>query len=161
MRVSAKADYAVRAMVELAASDASAERPANGELLAAAQAIPIRFCESILGELRVHQLVHATSGDGGGYWLARDPGEISLAEIIRAVEGPPATVHGKQPQEIDYRGSAEPLRRVWLALGAGIGQVLEPVTLADVVAGELPEPIDALADQSRLRRAASRASPSS
>ena len=95
MRVSAKADYAVRAMVELAASGGSEEEPAKGETLSAAQQIPPRFLENILGELRVHGLVHSRRGTDGGYWLARDADEITLAEIIRAVEGPLATVRGE------------------------------------------------------------------
>ncbi len=143
MRVSAKADYAVRAMVELTASGSSEAKPAKGEALATAQAIPLRFLENILGELRVHGLVHSRRGADGGYWLARDAGDVSLAEIIRAVEGPLATVRGEAADEIEYRGAAEPLRQVWLALRASIREVLETVTLADVGAGSLPEPIGA------------------
>ncbi len=145
MRVSAKADYAVRAMVELAASGASAERPAKGEALAEAQAIPMRFLENILGELRIHGLAQSRRGADGGYWLARPADGITLAEIIRAVEGPLATVRGEAADEIDYHGAAAPLREVWLALRANIRQVLETATLADVVAGALPEPIGSLA----------------
>jgi Rrf2 family protein len=141
MRVSAKADYGVRALVELAGSGASEESPAKGEALAAAQAIPMRFLENILGELRVHGLVHSRRGSDGGYWLARDPDDVTLAEIIRAVEGPLATVRGESPDEIEYLGDAVALRDVWLALRANVRQVLESVTVADVVAGELPEPL--------------------
>jgi Rrf2 family protein len=146
MRVSAKADYAVRAMVELAASGSSEAKPAKGEVLAAAQAIPLRFLENILGELRVHGLVHSRRGSDGGYWLARSADDVTLAEIIRAVEGPLATVRGEAADEIEYRGGSKPLRDVWLALRANIRQVLESVTLADVVAGSLPEPIETLAE---------------
>ena len=145
MRVSAKADYAVRAMVELASMGSSPEAPAKGEVLAAAQAIPPRFLESILGELRVHGLVQSRRGSDGGYWLARGADDITLAEIIRAVEGPLATVRGEAADEIEYRGGAGPLRDVWLALRANIRQVLESVTLADVAAGELPESIGTIA----------------
>ena len=146
MRVSAKADYAVRAMVELAAAESSSERPAKGELLAAAQVIPMRFLENILGELRVHGLVQSRRGVDGGYWLAKGADEITLAEIIRAVEGPLATVRGEAADEIEYPGPSAPLREVWLALRANIRQVLETVTLADVVGGSLPEPIGTLAE---------------
>ncbi len=146
MRVSAKADYAVRAMVELAASGSSDEAPAKGEVIAAAQKVPMRFLENILGELRVHGLVQSRRGADGGYWLAKAADEITLAEIIRAVEGPLATVRGEAADEIDYPGAAGPLREVWLALRANIRQVLETVTLADVVAGSLPEPIGTLAE---------------
>jgi len=146
VRVSAKADYAVRAMVELAASKSSESSPAKGEVLAVAQSIPMRFLENILGELRVHGLVQSRRGSDGGYWLARDPDQITLAEIIRAVEGPLATVRGEAADEIDYRGAAAPLREVWLALRANIRQVLESVTLATVVSNSLPEPIVTLSD---------------
>jgi Rrf2 family protein len=146
MRVSAKADYAVRAMVELAAMGSAEEAPAKGEAVAAAQEIPPRFLESILGELRVHGLVQSRRGSDGGYWLARAADDITLAEIIRAVEGPLATVRGEAADEIEYRGGAAPLRSVWLALRANIRQVLESVTLADVVAGRLPEPIGTIAE---------------
>ena len=145
MRVSAKADYAVRAMVELAAAGNSAERPAKGEMLAASQDIPMRFLENILGELRVHGLVQSRRGAEGGYWLAKPPDDVTLAEIIRAVEGPLATIRGESADALEYRGGATPLREVWLALRANIRQVLESVTLADVVAGRLPEPIGSLA----------------
>jgi len=146
MRVSAKADYAVRAMVELAASGGSEEQPAKGEVISAGQQIPPRFLENILGELRVHGLVHSRRGSDGGYWLARDADEITLAEIIRAVEGPLATVRGEGAEDIEYRGAAVPLERVWLALRANIRQVLETVTLAAVIADELPEPVLGLAE---------------
>ena len=145
MRVSAKADYAVRAMVELAASGSSAERPAKGEAVSAAQKIPVRFLENILGELRQHGLVQSKRGQDGGYWLQRSADDITLAEIIRAVEGPLATVRGEAADEVEYPGGSAPLREVWLALRANIRQVLESVTLADVVAGSLPEPIGTLA----------------
>jgi Rrf2 family protein len=146
VRVSAKADYAVRAMVALAAGDASETSPAKGEQIADAQAIPLRFLENILGELRTHGLAHSRRGPDGGYWLGRDADDITLADIIRAVEGPLATVRGEAAEELDYSGEASPLREVWLALRANIRQVLESVTLADVVAGELPEPIGTLAE---------------
>jgi Rrf2 family protein len=145
MRVSAKADYAVRAMVELAASGSSAEKPAKGEAVSVAQAIPLRFLENILGELRQHGLVQSRRGQDGGYWLQRTPDDVTLAEIIRAVEGPLATVRGEPADEIEYRGESKPLLQVWLALRANIRQVLESVTLADVVSGSLPEPIETLA----------------
>jgi Rrf2 family protein len=145
VRVSAKADYAVRAMVELAAGAASDISPEKGDRIAAAQGIPLRFLENILGELRQHGLVHSRRGPDGGYWLGRDADDITLADIIRAVEGPLATVRGAAAEELDYAGEADSLREVWLALRANIRQVLESVTLTDVVTGELPEPIGTLA----------------
>jgi Rrf2 family protein len=131
-------------MVELAAAGSSSERPAKGELLAAAQEIPLRFLERILAELRVHGLVQSRRGSDGGYWLGRPADDITLAEVIRAVEGPLATVRGEGADAIDYPGPTKPVRDVWLALRANIRQVLESVTLADIVAGTLPAPIDTL-----------------
>ncbi|MGI8462551.1 MAG: RrF2 family transcriptional regulator [Solirubrobacterales bacterium] len=144
MRISAKADYAVRASIELAASDAG---PVKGERIADAQKIPLRFLENILGELRHAGLVQSQRGADGGYWLSRDPDEISLAEIIRAVEGPLASMRGDRPEDLSYEGSSEPLQMVWVALRASIRGVLESVTLADIVAGELPEELVKLTEQ--------------
>ena len=132
MRVSAKADYAVRAMIELDAAKASEARPAKGEAISAAQGIPVSFLERILSELRINGLVHSKRGSDGGYWLGREPTEIHVADIIRAVEGPLASVRGEAPDELDYRGNAEPLRDVYIALRTSIRDVLENVSLADL-----------------------------
>ncbi len=107
MRVSAKADYAVRAAIELAA--AGGDGPVKGERIADAQKIPLRFLENILGELKHAGLVQSQRGAEGGYWLSRPPDEINLAEIIRAVEGPLASIKNDRPEEIEYRGAAKPL----------------------------------------------------
>jgi Rrf2 family protein len=136
MRVSAKADYAVRAAVELAA--AAEAGPVKGERLAEAQGIPPRFLENIMGELHHARLVFSQRGANGGYWLARPAAEITLAEVIRAVEGPLASVRSERPEELSYAGSAEPLRDVWLALRTNIRAVLDTVTLADVASAKLP-----------------------
>jgi Rrf2 family protein len=136
MRVSAKADYAVRAMVELAA--AGDGEPVKGEQIADAQGIPLRFLENILAELRHQGLVQSRRGAEGGYWLTRAADEITIAEVIRAVEGPLASVRGERPEEMTYEGDAAPLQLVWVALRSNIRAVLERVTLADVVADELP-----------------------
>jgi Rrf2 family protein len=138
MRITAKADYAVRGAVELAAAG---EGPVKGDAIAEAQGIPVRFLENILAELRHAGLVLSQRGAEGGYRLARPAAEISLADVIRAVEGPLASVRSEPPEELDYSGSAEPLRDVWLALRFNIRAVLEKVTLADVVSGRLPEPV--------------------
>jgi Rrf2 family protein len=138
MRVSAKADYAVRAAVELAAAG---KGPVKGEAIADAQEIPLRFLETILAELRHAGLVQSQRGSEGGYWLAREPGEVKIADVIRAVEGPLASVRSEPPEELTYRGTAEPLRDVWVALRANIRDVLEVVTLADVVERDLPDPV--------------------
>src|SRR5438552_578051 len=139
MRVSAKADYAVRAAVELAAAESP---PVKGEQISQAQEIPLKFLENILGELRHAGLVRSQRGTEGGYWLARDPSEITIADVIRAVEGPLASVRGESPESLSYSGSAEPLGRLWVAVRASLRQVLEQVTLADVAAGELPALVD-------------------
>ena len=136
MRVSAKADYAVRAMIALAAAEV--ETPVKGEVIAEAQGIPLRFLENILAELRHHGLVQSRRGADGGYWLTRAATEITIAEVIRAVEGPLASVRGERPEEMSYDGVAAPLQRVWVALRSNIRSVLERVTLAHVVSDDLP-----------------------
>jgi Rrf2 family protein len=117
MRVSAKADYAVRAAVELAAAK---QGPVKGEAIAEAQGIPLRFLENILAELRHAGLVQSQRGAEGGYWLARKPSEVKIADVIRAVEGPLASVRSERPEELTYEGAAEPLRDVWVALRVNI-----------------------------------------
>lgn len=135
MRVSAKADYAVRAAVELAAAD---EGPVKGERLATAQDIPLQFLEHILLELKHNGIVRARRGAKGGYWLARPANEVTVADIVRAVEGPIADVQSTPPEAIKYSGNSEHLRDVWVAVRASLRSVLEVVTLADLVSGELP-----------------------
>src|ERR671933_1376576 len=142
MRVSAKADYAIRAALELAGADGG---PVKGERIAQAQGIPLKFLENILLELRHHGLVQSQRGAEGGYWLARAPDEITLADVIRAVEGPLANVRGIRPETVEYDGAAERLREVWIAVRANLRAVLERVTLADVANGDLPAEIGALA----------------
>jgi Rrf2 family protein len=150
VRVSAKADYAIRAAVELAAAEGAG--PVKGEQIARAQSIPPKFLENILLELRHAGLVQSQRGVEGGYWLAQPADEITVAEVIRAVEGPLANVRGTRPEALEYTGSAEPLRQVWIAMRANLRAVLESVTLADVVSGELPPSLDAvLADPEAWR----------
>jgi len=142
VRVSAKVDYAVRAAIELAASEPG--RPVKGDRIAQAQGVPLKFLENIMAELRHAGLVRSQRGVEGGYWLARPADEISVADVIRAVEGPIANVRGVSPQEVEYAGSAERLRDVWIAVRASLRSVLERVTLAELASGELPAEIDAL-----------------
>jgi Rrf2 family protein len=130
MRVSAKADYALRASIELAAA---APGQVKGERLAAAQAIPHKFLENILADLRNGGLVASQRGADGGYRLARPPAEITVADVIRVVEGPIASVRGERPDELSYDGTAVPLRDVWIELRAAMRGVLEQTTLADLV----------------------------
>jgi Rrf2 family protein len=142
VRISAKADYAVRAALELASSPNG--EPVKGERLAQSQDIPLQFLEHILLELKHARLIQARRGAKGGYWLARDPAEITVADVIRAVEGPLANIHENAPEELHYGGSAEKLRDVWVAVRAALRSVLENVTLADVAAKNLPWRIDAI-----------------
>lgn len=135
MRISAKVDYAVRAAVELAAAG---DEPIKGDAIAEAQAIPLKFLENILGELKHSGIVASRRGAQGGYWLARPADDVALAEIVRAVEGPLATVRGQGPESLDFVGAAAPLRTVWIAVRANLRAVMDRVTLADIVSGELP-----------------------
>ena len=137
MRISARADYAVRAAAELAASPAG--RLAKGEELARAQGIPLEFLENILRAMRVAGIVVAQRGIDGGYALARPAAEISLAEVVDAVEGPLAGISRTPLEDLDYPGVAARLADVWIAMRESMRAVLEAVTLADLAAGELPE----------------------
>ena len=150
MRISAKADYAVRAALELAAAESP---PVKGERLADAQGIPLKFLENILGDLRQAGLVVSQRGPDGGYRLERSAGEISVADVIRAVDGPLASVRGERPESMHYAGPAEELAPVWIALRAAVRGVLEHVTLADIVAGKVPADVARLArDPDALKR---------
>ncbi len=141
MRVSAKSEYALRALAELAASPTG---PVKAEQLSARQSIPLTFLENIMADLRQAGIVRSQRGAEGGYWLARPAEEVNLAEVIRAVEGPLANVRGQRPEEISYVGAAVPLARVWVAVRASLRSVLETVTLADLVRGSLPASVEAL-----------------
>jgi Rrf2 family protein len=143
VRVSAKADYALRAVIELAA--AHVDGPVKGERIALAQEIPLKFLENILGDMRHAGIVRSQRGVEGGYWLARPAEEITVAEVVRAVEGPIANVRGIGPEQVEYAGSAERLRDVWIAVRANLRAVLEHVTIADVARGELPATVEELA----------------
>jgi Rrf2 family protein len=142
VRVSAKTDYAIRAAVELAA--APDDKPVKGERIATAQAIPLRFLENILMQLRHAGLVDSRRGADGGYRLARPAAEVTLADVIRAIDGPLAGVSGARPETLAFDGTAQPMRDVWIAVRASLRAVLEHVTLAEVVAGELPAHVRAL-----------------
>jgi len=140
VRVSAKVDYALRATIELAAA---APGQVKGERLAAAQAIPHKFLENILADLRNGGIVASQRGAEGGYRLARPAGEITVADVIRVVEGPIASVRGERPDEVEYEGSARALKDVWIELRAAMRGVLEQTTLADLVErGRVPRGAD-------------------
>ena len=136
MEISAKGDYAMRALTVLATSDGV---PMTVVELAEAQGIPAKFLQAILLRLRQRSIVLSHRGADGGYRLARPPAEITVADVLRAVDGPLAAVRGVPPEEIVYEGVAEPLSDVWLALRASMRRVIERVTLADIVNGPLPD----------------------
>ncbi len=143
MRLSARADYALRAAIELAASP---EGHVTAEQLAKAQQIPAKFLEAILTQLRRAGLVRSQRGPDGGFWLARPADEISLADIIRAIDGPLLGVRGEPPESLSYIGAAAPLQTVWIALRANERAILEETTLAHLVGGPLPERVRELAE---------------
>ncbi|RFU84011.1 Rrf2 family transcriptional regulator [Streptomyces triticagri] len=144
MRISARADYAVRAALELAAAGDDASLKA--EAIAAAQGIPHKFLEGILGDLRRGGLVTSRRGGNGGYQLARPAAEISLADVIRVADGPLVSVRGVRPPELSYGGPAESLLPVWIAARASVRKVLDEVTLAQVAAAELPAEVQGLTE---------------
>jgi Rrf2 family protein len=143
MRITAKADYAVRAVVELAAArDAS---PLKADAIATAQGIPVSFLENILNQLKSSGIVRSQRGPEGGWRLARPATEVSLADVIRAVDGPLASVRGERPEALSYDGAASALQQVWIALRVNLRAVLEEVSVADVAGGQLPAHVVALA----------------
>ena len=144
VRISSKADYAVRAALELAAADGE---PLNAETIAQRQAIPYPFLKKILGDLQRGNVVVSQRGRDGGNRLARSAEEITIADVLRAVEGPLANVRGQPPEETAYEGSAAKLQEVWIALRTNVRDVLEHVTLADLVEDRLPQPIATLASR--------------
>jgi Rrf2 family protein len=149
MQISARADYAIRALAELAAAGSG---PVKSERLARAQHIPAKFLENILSELRHAGLLLSQRGAEGGYWLARPPGQITLADVIRAVDGPLANVRGQRPEMVGYEGAATRLSEVWIAVRASLRGVLENVTLADLVDGPLPASVVDLVQEPEARR---------
>ncbi len=149
MQITARADYAVRALAELAGREQSATRAE----LAEAQDIPSKFLETILTDLKKAGIVTALRGSSGGYILARSPDAVTVADVVRAVDGPLAAVRGLAPENVSYAGSAESLRDVWVAVRASIRTVLESVTIADLIAGRLPSGVRSLlADDDAYRR---------
>ncbi|MCS0634853.1 Rrf2 family transcriptional regulator [Streptomyces sp. LP05-1] len=142
MRISARADYAVRAALHLATAEETG--PLKAEAIADSQAISHKFLEGILNDLRRGGLVRSQRGGNGGYWLARPADEVTVADVIRVVDGPLVSVRGVRPPELSYSGPAQSLLPLWIALRANVRQILEGVTLADVVAAELPHEVAAL-----------------
>lgn len=143
MQVTARVDYAVRALLELAAREGT--RVTRDEL-ASAQHIPPRYLEAILGQLRHAGLVQGQRGSSGGYTLGRGGADITIAEVSRAVDGPLSLVQGERPEHVSYDGASEHLAQLWIGLRAAVRSVLESVTIADVLAGHLPAGVRALVD---------------
>jgi Rrf2 family protein len=143
MHISAKAEYAMRALLTLAAEPAGA--PMTADRLAAAQALPVKFLENILVDLRRGGLVRSQRGSEGGYRLARPAAEISAADVLRLVDGPLAEVRGGRPEQSTYEGPAEHLQEVWVAARAALRSVFEHVSLADIASGKLPARIARMA----------------
>jgi Rrf2 family protein len=144
VRVTASVDYAVRAVLELALRPAGDR--VKGDVIAQAQGLSFRFVERLLADLRRAGIVASQRGNDGGYWLARPASEISVADVVRAVEGPLADVHGTPPEAIDHPGAAIVMRELWVATRAALRSVLEEVTFADLASGELPRSVRALLD---------------
>lgn len=141
--MSAKVDYAIRALVTLAAEDGG---PMKAEALATAQDIPLNFLENILGDLRRAGVVATQRGQDGGYRLARAPEQITLADIIRPLDGPLAAVRGVRPEALSYEAPTEHLQQVWIAVRAAMRSVLEAVTLRDVAGGKLPRKVQRMTE---------------
>ena len=164
MRISAKVDYAVRAMAELAA--VGPDNAAKADDVAAAQDMPVAFVLTILGDLKRAHLVRSRRGRAGGYSLAHPAAEITIADIARAIEGPLANIRDVGLRDLSYTGPASALVEVWMAVRTSLRGVLEAVTLADLVTGQLPANVSAMAseylDEERRRgRIGQRRSPTS
>jgi Rrf2 family protein len=153
MRVSAKADYALRALIEMAARADGAEggdraggRPVSAEELGRLQEIPHNFLQAILADLRKAGIVHAQRGQSGGWKLAKDAGGVSVADVIRAVDGPLVSVYGLRPEAVSYNERAAALQRVWIAARHSLRDVFEQVSVADLAEGRLPSAVAALTE---------------
>jgi Rrf2 family protein len=144
VRVTAKVDYAVRAATMLATCALEDALPVKGERVATSQGIPVKYLENILSELRQAGIVRSQRGAEGGYWLARPADEITVADVIRAVEGPLAHVRGERAENLDYPEGTGGLQELWVAVRASLRGVLEQTTLADVAANELPKEVRSL-----------------
>jgi Rrf2 family protein len=136
MRVSAKSDYAVRALIEIARN--AAEQPVRAEEIGRLQDIPKGFLQAILADLRKADILLSQRGQSGGWRFARRPAEVSLADVIRAVDGPLVSVYGVRPESVEYNATARGLQDVWVAARTSLRDVLEHVSIADLVEGSLP-----------------------
>jgi len=148
VHISSKSDYGIRAMLELASAyEVDPDELVRGEYIASAQSIPAKFLEGILRQLRLAGLVASRRGVEGGYRLDCDPSKVTIADIIRVLDGPLADVHGIRPEDVVYEGASEHLRDVWVAVRASLRDVLERTTLRDVLIGKLPRETRRLLDR--------------
>jgi Rrf2 family protein len=145
MHVSAKADYGMRALLELTvAHQIDPKKLVKGEAIATAQGIPLKFLEGILRELRQAGIVASQRGAEGGYRLDRLPQNVTIADVARALDGPLAAVRGQRPEDLEYQGASEHLRDVWIAVRVAMRHVLENISLADVTSGTLPKDVSSM-----------------
>ena len=142
MQIPAKAEYAIRALLTLAASGGSV----SAEHLAQEQDLPAKFLGAILSDLRRGGVVTSQRGPEGGFRLAKDPDQIVIADILRVVSGPMAGVRGMRPETLNYEGDSTHLRDVWVAVRGALREVLEHVTLGQVLRGELPDAVTRFTD---------------
>ena len=141
MRVSAKSDYALRALIELAVRDAG--ETVSAEELGRLQSIPHGFLQAILADLRRAGIVLSQRGQSGGWRLARPAADVSVADVIRAIDGPLVSVHGTRPESVSYNESAGALQLVWIAARSSLRDVCEQVTIRDLATQKLPRPVAA------------------
>ncbi|QYJ02955.1 Rrf2 family transcriptional regulator [Nocardioides panacisoli] len=141
MRVSAKSDYALRALIEM--TNRTAERAVSAEELGRAQEVPSGFLQAILADLRRAGIVRSQRGQSGGWRLATEPTAVSVADVIRAVDGPLVSVYDMRPESVRYQASAEVLQHVWIAARVALREVFEEVTLAQLASGDLPDAVTA------------------
>lgn len=147
MRITHKVDYAVRTVTAIARAEADDRRPVKTDALASASDIPPAFLSDILRTLGTHQVLRSTRGPEGGWNLARPADQITVADVIRALEGPLASVRGIRPHELPDHGGHEPFVSLWVAVRAALRSVLDEVTVADLAAGSLPPTVAALLDR--------------
>lgn len=145
MRVSAKSDYALRALIEIAVRDDG--KPVSAEELGKVQEIPHGFLQAILADMRRAGIVVSQRGQAGGWRFARDPEQITVADVIRAVDGPLVSVYGLRPESVSYSGNAEVLQLVWVAARSSLREVFEKVTIAALASQKLPRDVTARTDK--------------
>ncbi len=142
MRVSAKSDYALRALIEIARrADGS---PVSAEEIGRLQEIPHGFLQTILADLRRADVVMSQRGQAGGWRMGRLPADVTVADVIRAVDGPLVSVYGLRPEAVSYNSSAELLQQVWVAARSSLRDVFEQVTIEHLAQGSLPDAVERL-----------------